>query len=153
MNCKGVKPLLSAYVDRELSSDLMQQVRTHLFDCQACHQDAEELRNLKRLICDLKPCEPPVGFESKLCASVLGERVPTRDPWSFGRMSLVWAGVAACTMAVTFVVLRVGSHSAGPTPNATNPIAFEIQRDQVSEFGADPYGAPVMTASANYGAR
>lgn len=152
MICKAVQPLLSAYLDRELTGEEMYRVRDHLDRCSACNTELENLRSLKRLLGSLSDPEPPRGLESRLLANVLREKSrETGRKREFGSF-LVFAGVAACSMFATLVVLNYSNRTPNVDSNNT-AIAREIQRDQILSFDGSPLaGVPVVSA-ANYGVR
>ena len=47
MDCKHVEPLVSGYLDRELTQQESQQVRIHLETCDSCQALYSDLRQLK----------------------------------------------------------------------------------------------------------
>jgi predicted anti-sigma-YlaC factor YlaD len=151
MNCKGVQPLLSAYLDRELGGDEMLDIRTHLRDCRECRAEAENLKALKRLLVGMESPEPPAYLEEKLIASVMRDRcdVATTKKTRVGA-ALMFAGVAACSMFATLLVINnTAPAMEGTTKPSDTAIAREITRDQVFGASGDPFsGAPVITAAA-----
>ena len=156
MTCKSVQDNLSAYLDRELASGEMAAIRAHLHDCDACADEARALRTLKSMLNAAPTPEPPSDFAERLTAAVLADRAPiTRKPL-FRVPAFTFAGVAACSMAITFVVLSaLRPTESNPTPSARldNQIPFQVQRDQIYGFGSDATsGAPVISAAA-YGPR
>jgi len=155
MNCKSVRTQLSAYLDRELPGSEMLEMRAHLSDCRSCQEEFEALRSLKLLIANSPSPEPPADLADRLCASVLAEYRPdsrkfTSRP-SFRVSLMTFAGVAACSTALTYALLN-GVHSVAVKPEQqsvalTNPdLAFDVQRDQVYAAGFDATsGFPVMS--------
>jgi len=153
MNCKGVQPLLSAYLDRELSGDEMLDIRAHLSECRECQFEADNLRSLKRLLMGMEAPEPPIDFESRLVASVMHPRDEPARPRRVFASALVFAGVAACSMFVTLFVISNAQRPIQTVQLHDRTIPFEIQRDQAFSGSDDPLGgAPLITAAA-YGTR
>lgn len=50
MTCDMIRPLLNAWIDRELTVDESKQVETHLNACDACRQEHESLVELDQLL-------------------------------------------------------------------------------------------------------
>ena len=55
MNCASITPLLDAWLDRELSSEVRSQVDQHLSICPQCQSAIEELRRLDQQLRDELP--------------------------------------------------------------------------------------------------
>lgn len=62
MNCENVEKLISAYIDRELSSDLEPKVRYHLAYCERCFRTYAEMQQTKELLSSLKSHALPDTF-------------------------------------------------------------------------------------------
>lgn len=157
MNCKTVQSQLSAYLDRELSGNEMLAMRQHMGECRACREEEEALRSLKQLLAVSRTPEPPADLADRLCAAVLAKdrRDVRKDSRVVLRTSfLTFAGVAACSMAFTFVLVN-NAHPAGPTNSGVSvtdatkarDMAFYIQRDQVYTASLDATsGAPMISS-------
>ena len=158
MNCKAVQTKLSAYLDRELPGEELMAIRTHLHDCSSCHAEEQALRSLKSILCSARTPEPPADLAERLTAAVFADRQPAPEPRGFRIPAFTFAGVAVCSMALTFIVLTA-VRPPDSSPSATGPkdsstgVAFEVQRDQAFLVGADATsGVPLMSA-AGYGGR
>ena len=57
-NHEGIKGMLSAYLDNELTQADGQQVRVHLEDCEHCRETVRQLRELQRVTGELIFVEP-----------------------------------------------------------------------------------------------
>lgn len=163
MTCRSVQDRLSAYLDRELASSEMFEIRAHLFDCDGCRKEEESLRDLKRLLASSSVPEPSADFADRLCASVLAEYRPVADPVGasgrigFRNAALTFAGVATCSMFLTFIILSRTRPTAGPAEmpvavgSSAQDLAFEVQRDQVYSTGLDPTnGVPVISSPGDH---
>ena len=163
MNCKTVQNQLSAYLDREIAGDEMLAIRSHLHDCDACREEAEALKALKRMLTSSPVPEPPTDFADRLCAKVLAIKpadVERRERRLTLRASLLtFGGVAACSMLLTFSFLanlrRDSKSTSSPVAKGATPshdLAFEVQRDQMYAVGFDPTsGVPVISSSTHVG--
>ena len=50
MNCKDYEPLLSAYLDRELSAEDQREVGRHLESCRDCQRESKSLLSVKEIL-------------------------------------------------------------------------------------------------------
>ena len=154
MNCKSVQNRLSAYVDRELTGAEMLSVRAHLSICEMCRIEEDGLRRLKQVLAASPAPEPPADLADRLMASILADRKPepARPKWRLN--GLAFAGIAACSMAVTYVTLSVLQGQGGPSgpvsagKGSRANVAFEVERDQAMMAGTDATGGvPIISAS------
>jgi mycothiol system anti-sigma-R factor len=75
MNCRDCAKALNPYVDRELSDEDLEQVRTHLEACGSCHhlfQFEESLRRLVRVRCQEQGA--PESLRARISVSLAIER-------------------------------------------------------------------------------
>jgi len=86
MECEGIKELLSAYLDGELTEEESGTVRAHLERCPDCRREIEQFRKVSALYRDLDDPEPPADLEKRVLAEV-GRmrmmRVPVRTRFFF----------------------------------------------------------------------
>ncbi|MFZ5824504.1 MAG: zf-HC2 domain-containing protein [Bacillota bacterium] len=66
MNCDGVRGLLSAYVDGELSAGELLRVEQHLRRCHWCADEVDALRQTIALVASLEEVEVPAAFRIQL---------------------------------------------------------------------------------------
>ncbi len=148
MNCKSMQNRLSAYLDRELGGDELLQMRAHLSMCRDCRTEAEGLRSLRALLGGMAAPEPPADFAAKLTANVLRQKVeePRR---AFRASALMFAGVTACSMAITFAVYGMSHHTDTNGPNSR---VLEGNMGILTIDDRFSNTAPVISA-ANFGPR
>lgn len=154
MNCKSVQARLSAYLDKELPSHEQTAVRAHVFDCAACREELDSLAIIKQMLGRCAAPDPADCFEERLVANVMRQVEPKRTLWSFQfRPVLTFAGIAACSMVATLLVLQfVLKADSAPVTQSTpdRSIAFDIQRDQIYSVGTDPMGGiPVINVQSD----
>jgi predicted anti-sigma-YlaC factor YlaD len=90
-----VQPMLSAYLDGELTQADAQRVRIHLEDCAECRRALEELGRVRELARDLRFVEPPEGKMDEL-ENKVSVRAPRRLGWLLLILGLAgWTGYAA----------------------------------------------------------
>ncbi len=152
MNCKSVQNRLSAYLDRELGGDELLQIRAHMSVCRECREEADGLRALKALLGGIRCPEPPENLAERLTANTLRHRL---DKSSTGlRVSaLMLAGVTACSMLATLMVLSFGSDNgfARQAQSAYGPGVSTPIHD--GAFGGDGFGSGPVLSAANFGPR
>ena len=146
MKCRNFSTLLSAYVDRELSSTEMSEVREHLADCTTCQFEAERLAGLKRSLAGLKMFDPPVGMESRLRQAVFSSPRISRNTWTLVGL-LAASSVAGAYFAV---------HLAARPPLPERPVAqqtnhdLQIAADRTYLSGSDPMSGGASVVSVSY---
>ena len=146
MNCKKVQPLLSAYVDQELTGADSLAVRDHLRTCAVCQYEADQIQSLKGMM-SLKPVAIPDGLEARLNKAVFG-----RKDESINRIA-VGAILAATSMAATLLAI----HFAGNTVKTDDVQLSKRSSQRHLEPVADPAYSysndPVLVTIGNTGGR
>lgn len=100
MNHRRAERLLSAYLDTELSSEEMAEVRSHLEGCPDCRAELEELRATRRLLSSLEGPDLPREF-----AADLSLRLGRRASGLWGWHPPIWGPRPATVLAVLALVL------------------------------------------------
>jgi hypothetical protein len=144
MNCDGVRVLLSAYMDGELSSGELLRVEQHLRRCHSCTDEVDSLRQTIALVASMDEVAIPAAFHAQLHNRLVAlgppvpavRRIPAAPGWqrNLGR----WAVPAAAAAAVVAIGLtsmpqaqklafglqgRPGTFNGGPAqPVAHNPV-------------------------------
>ncbi len=154
MNCKAVQARLSAYLDKELPGNEHTAVRAHVFDCASCREEMDSLATIKQMLGRCAAPEPAECFEERLIANVMRQVEPPRKQWNFQfRPAFTFAGIAACSMVATLLVLQFVLKADSAPVTQTTPdrsIAFDIQRDQIYAVGTDPMGGiPVINVQSD----
>ena len=152
MNCKSVQSRLSAYLDRELGGDELLQIRAHMSICRECQSEAEAIRALKALLGGIHCPEPPKDLAERLTANMLRQRY--EDPRRTVRVSaLMFAGVTACSILATLLVLSMGQ---GRRPGPADANRFGVSSSSAvpdGSFGGDGFGSGPILSAANFGPR
>jgi anti-sigma factor RsiW len=150
MTCKSVSQKLDSYLDGELTGGEMQAMRTHLYDCAACAEEAESYRSIKSALSNLPCCDPPVGLEERLMRSVGLEPAPAIRRHA----GFVWTSAIAAAAAVGFVCVWYAGPRGQSAPSVvvkTNEPPMELSRDQAYMAGTDPLSGTSMVVTASYG--
>jgi hypothetical protein len=148
MNCDGVRDLLSAYLDGELSPGELLRVEQHLRRCHCCADEVDSLRQTIALVASLDEVEVPASFHAQLHERLVAIGPPAavrRPPAASSRQSGVrrWAVPAAAAAAVLAIGLST-------YPNVMNTpegiLKFSVMADQ------KPTPTDVAIAPSNPGA-
>lgn len=119
MNCRKVHRYLFGYFKQELSSELMEEVKTHLENCPECAREAEEVQCITCMVKDdMEILVPSDDFNQKLLAKIQAlstQMEPSRERswWQklvheiFPSIRLRWAlaGAAATVILAWAIVL------------------------------------------------
>lgn len=136
MNCDGVRVLLSAYLDGELSPGELLRVEQHLRRCHSCAAEVDSLRQTIALVGSMDEVAIPATFHAQLHSRLIAvgppvpgvRRIPAAPGWqrNLGRWA-VPAAAAAAALAVGLTNLpharqltglegRQGNVSLAPAP-------------------------------------
>ncbi|MCS5695679.1 zf-HC2 domain-containing protein [Desulfofundulus thermocisternus] len=107
MDCQQIREYLSAYLDGELESSRLGQIKAHLEECAACRRHWEELQASMKLLRALPEVSPPEFFREQLLQRLPGRRF---TPW-YARFRPAWLRFAAAAVILVAVLslARLGS--------------------------------------------
>ena len=71
MDCRAVRPLLSAYMDNEVTPDELRLVQEHVAGCADCAAILASYRQLRTAVRALPPPPPPPGLRAAVFAHSL----------------------------------------------------------------------------------
>ena len=66
MNCEAVKELLWAYLEKEATEEENSKIEAHLANCQACREELEAQKEIKKALSGLPDEELPEGYHTEL---------------------------------------------------------------------------------------
>jgi anti-sigma factor RsiW len=72
MNCRTIRKKLSAYQDKELSSDEQGRIRSHLQGCPECSEHFAEFQYTQEVLDELPDILPAPGFYLAVCKKISG---------------------------------------------------------------------------------
>lgn len=75
ITCEQISPLLSAYLDGELSQAERETVEWHLRECEVCRSELKELEEAKNFTLQLGEVQPPLSLRARIMARVEKEKV------------------------------------------------------------------------------
>jgi len=114
MNCRSAEPLLSAFLEDDLSQNERRSLEAHLLACRRCSLAARELRATLELLENVPYVETSPHFEEDLLARIRsGEALrPTVVEWLRGLLEparlrpLFLAGAGACAVWIGVVLVN-----------------------------------------------
>jgi len=133
---------LSALLDGELSDDDAAGARTHLAGCDVCEAEMAAVAQVRSLLRDLPPAEPPADFYRRIRTPVVTDTprpmpVPARP-----RRRVGVAAFAACAAATLVLLGFAAPHDSETSP----PVGRFIEAHATAAAGGDPVSqmAPVV---------
>lgn len=146
MNCKTVLPLLSAFVDSELTGTETLAVRDHLRACPSCSREAELVRAVKTRLSSLATAEAPEQLESRLQRAVFNRKSEHAQKYAIGAL------IAATSMVAALLAMQVSGKPA--TPNIAgkkdSSHALDAAADRAFLTGSDPIAGSVPVVTVSY---
>jgi anti-sigma factor RsiW len=149
-NCSYIDPLVTPYVDGELTGADRDAVAEHIRVCPPCHSRVAAERAVRDLIRArkeaLSDCCAPASLRAKCAeAARLKRRAPSDTPWARGfsranptrrvTWASVWrAGVAPIALAASLVMLVGGAFIYQLTDKSARVMAAELAADHVKCF-------------------
>ena len=113
--CRDFRPLLSDYMDNELTAADVRAVQAHVAGCQECAAVLAEYRELRSLVRALPPPTPPVTLRG----SVFARATPTYRRrafiWELGQRGLTYGALTVAIVALLFTasLLLRGAGNSG----------------------------------------
>ncbi len=112
-HCRDIRPLLSAYMDNELSAADVRAVQAHVAECQDCAAVLAEYRELRSLVRALPSPVPPVALRGSVFAKATPAYRHRAFLWDLGQRGLTYGAVAVALVALLFttsLLLRSGGN-------------------------------------------
>jgi len=178
VNCRKVSQLISAYMDAELQSVEHRQVRDHLLRCDECHEEYDQLLQMKRMLGSLSVKEPRADVQNRILYHIAWEEQQRTNKhpanWlsnliATGRASLISVnpgviGFGAVLIAAALVVrgtapppptIRTGAISWEPAHSNVQQYVEGLQPSDGSHFASRPIpvGYSMNTDYVNYYSR
>jgi len=145
-NCQQARPLVTSYLDGELSSEQAGPLREHLFDCRGCREVAKEAKVLGRWFVDTEEGPAvPEGFAARVARRAFAGDPGTlqpRDPEPAARGELLPFLLKASALAAgVLLVLAIGIQRRG-LPSGDDLRAEPLPPWERAETGLDPRPVP-----------
>ena len=116
-SCEKFAPLLSAFVDGELTEEENAEVLTHVSECEECRRLLDELTALHAAFGGLEEVEPPADFAETVMGAIRAEKAAVRPRREKRSMWHRWAPMAACAALVLLAALSIPRMSGNETGN------------------------------------
>jgi hypothetical protein len=137
--------VLSAYLDDELTADERDDVERHLYECPECRSDVDAEREVRQLLRDLPPVDPPFGFYERLLRDgpEAAPAPPKRRRFRFGL-----ANIAATAAAWLLILGLANLHKNGTVDPA--PEGYVTAHASVlPSFGGSSHQPPQEAAKSH----
>lgn len=108
MTCERVKPLISAYIDGEVTAAERERVLTHIRICPTCAALLADYRQVRLQVRSLGPVEPPPALAGSLWQR-LAAAPPRRSRWRGVARALGGGAVAAAAALLVIVVFTLST--------------------------------------------
>jgi anti-sigma factor RsiW len=126
MKCAQALPLLSAYLDQELSVNEMRQVAAHLEACRSCEAELRRLEGTKAFLGTLASPQPRRDFWMEAYERL--ERIPQRPVPFWQRLTLGQrSAMVLAPLVVVASVLTFFSFQPAPGPDSSQLMDDLIQ--------------------------
>jgi hypothetical protein len=120
MECRAVRPLLSAYMDNEVTPDELRLVQEHVAGCADCAAILASYRQLRTAVRALPQPLPPPGLRAAVFARATPAYRRRALLFDFGQQAIAVGALVMTLLAVFFTARVVMSRGVGP---ATDPNA------------------------------
>ena len=136
--CRSIEPLVTPYVDQELTGTERAHIEQHLRVCPPCHARMAVERAARDLIGSHRPALVAEKASSALharCAGLRRDRVEGRPPAEPSTRSVAWRQrVAPLALAATLVLVVAGAFLYQATDRSARLMAAELTADHVKCF-------------------
>ena len=123
-DCRELRPLLSAYMDNDLTPDEVRAVHLHVAGCPECAAVLQEYRQLRTAVRSLSQPMPPPELRAAVFAKATPAYRRRATIVSFGQRGLSYAALAAAVIAIFFTAALLLRNGIGPNtgaPDTTPP--------------------------------
>src|SRR3712207_3607368 len=110
-DCRAIRPLLSAYMDNDLTPDELRAVQAHVAGCAECAATLAEYRQLRSLVRALPQPTPPPALRQSVFAKATPAYRRRAFFFDLGQRGLAYGALAVAVLAIVFtagVVFRDG---------------------------------------------
>ena len=146
--CEEFAPLLSAFVDGELTEEENAAVRAHLGECEDCRARLDEYAQLSGAMLALGDEDVPEGFTARVMDAVRAEKAAMprmKKPSAWRR----WMPMAACAAIVALAAaVTIPRTAMKQEANDAAPAAPAAQEDQAMFSMAAPPSDPLPDTDA-----
>jgi hypothetical protein len=123
-DCRDLRPLLSAYMDNELTPEELRVVQAHVATCAECAAILQEYRQVRSSMRSLAQPVPPAALRAAVFAKATPAYRRRAALLTFGQRGLSYAALTAAMIAILFtaaLLLRSGIGPVVGTQSDTTP--------------------------------
>lgn len=127
MNCASIQPLLSSWMDQELSGDQVLEVQQHLRDCPKCHALLDDMKRLdQKLRSDLSPTPEEVRqvISGTMQALKSDGSINQHKPWR-----VIALAVVSAAAGFLLAVLLLPELARKPVASEDNPASSHSENE------------------------
>ena len=147
--CEEFAPLLSAFVDGELTEEERAEVLAHVSECEKCRRLLGELTALHAALGELEDEDVPAGFTEGVMAAMRAEKAAKKPQTKKRSAWRRWMPMAACAAIVALAAaVTIPRTAMKQEANDTAPAAPAAQEDQVMFSMAAPPSDPLPDTDA-----
>ena len=148
--CEEFAPLLSAFVDGELTEEERAEVLAHVSECEKCRRLLGELTALHAALGELEDEDVPAGFTGGVMAAVRAEKAAAKPQVKKRSTWRRWMPMAACA-AIVALAAAVTIPRTAMKQEAAERCAGRARRTGGSGDVFD--GGAAQRSAARYGRR
>ena len=147
--CEEFAPLLSAFVDGELTEEERAEVLAHVSECEKCRRLLGELTALHAALGELEDEDVPAGFTEGVMAAVRAEKAAKKPQAKKRSAWRRWMPMAACAAIVALAAaVTIPRTAMKQEANDAAPAAPAAQEEQAMFSMAAPHGDPLPDTDA-----
>ena len=147
--CEEFAPLLSAFVDGELTEEERAEVLAHVSECEKCRRLLGELTALHAALGELEDEDVPAGFTEGVMAAVRAEKAAKKPQAKKRSAWRRWMPMAACAAIVALAAaVTIPRTAMKQEANDAAPAAPAAQEDQAMFSMAAPPSDPLPDTDA-----
>lgn len=147
--CEEFAPLLSAFVDGELTEEERAEVLAHVSECEKCRRLLGELTALHAAFGELEDEDVPAGFTEGVMAAVRAEKAAKKPQTKKQSAWRRWMPMAACAAIVALAAaVTIPRTAMKQEANDAAPAAPAAQEDQAMFSMAAPPSDPLPDTDA-----
>ena len=147
--CEEFAPLLSAFVDGELTEEERAEVLAHVSECEKCRRLLGELTALHAALGELEDEDVPAGFTEGVMAAVRAEKAAKKPQAKKRSTWRRWMPMAACAAIVALAAaVTIPRTAMKQEANDAAPAAPAAQEDQAMFSMAAPPSDPLPDTDA-----
>ena len=133
--CRELRPLLSAYMDNELTASELRAVQAHIDTCAECAVVLAEYRQVRSAMRSLAQPVPPAELRAAVFAKATPAYRCRAAVLTVGQRGLWYAALAAAAIAIfltSALLLRGGVVPGKATVDTTPPSIVSFNRNRTS---------------------